>query len=144
MAQILNEVVSLADWRTYFNAGVLVMDLNRLRDTGLIHVAEKFLEQTNYKTVYVDQDALNHVVNGAFVRLDLRWNVLANRRESDVNNADRDSERWIHMMPAPTSPGVAKGGGAHFGIGGFGWRPRNPPCCRCWRGPIWKRASGAD
>ncbi len=107
--KFLNEVVSLADWRTYFNAGVLVMDLNRLRDTGLIHVAEKFLEQTNYKTVYVDQDALNHVVNGAFVRLDSRWNVLANRRESDVNNADRDSEPWIPHYAGPYKPWSCEG-----------------------------------
>ena len=59
--KFLREVVRLADRKAYFNAGVMVMDLKRFRDTGLIHVAEEFLEQTNYKTVYVDQDALNHV-----------------------------------------------------------------------------------
>jgi lipopolysaccharide biosynthesis glycosyltransferase len=73
----LSEVVSLADWKTYFNAGVLVMDLNRFRNTGLVRAAEEFLERTEYKTPFVDQEALNHVIDGAFVRLDSRWNVLA-------------------------------------------------------------------
>ena len=60
--KFLSEVVRLADRKAYFNAGVLVMDLKRFRNTGLIQAAEEFLEQTNYKTVYVDQDALNHVI----------------------------------------------------------------------------------
>jgi lipopolysaccharide biosynthesis glycosyltransferase len=80
--KFLSEVVKLAGCKTYFNAGVLVLDLNRVRDTGLIQAAEEFLEQTNYATVFIDQDALNHVINGAFVRLDLRWNVFGNRPET--------------------------------------------------------------
>ena len=86
--KFLSEVVRLVDCKAYFNSGVLVMDLKRFRNTGLIHAAEEFLEQTNYKTVFVDQDALNHVINGAFVRLDSRWNALGNRSETDLNNAD--------------------------------------------------------
>jgi lipopolysaccharide biosynthesis glycosyltransferase len=108
--KFLRDVVRLADRKAYFNAGVLVMDLKRFRNTGLFHAAEEFLEQTNYKTVYVDQDALNHVANGAFVRLDSRWNVLASRRETDRNNADcenaasapsSDSEPWIIHYAGP-------------------------------------------
>jgi|GEM_PF-1773282 len=86
--KFLSEVVRLADYKAYFNAGVLVMDLKRFRNAGLIDAAEEFLEQTNYKTVFVDQDALNHVINGAFVRLDSRWNVFGNRSETDLNSAD--------------------------------------------------------
>jgi lipopolysaccharide biosynthesis glycosyltransferase len=106
----LSEVVRLADHEAYFNAGVLVMDLERFRTNGLNHAAEAFLERANYKTVYMDQDALNHVINGAFVRLDLRWNVLANRRATD---ADRDSaitaalshsNPWIIHYAGPRKP----------------------------------------
>jgi lipopolysaccharide biosynthesis glycosyltransferase len=98
--KFLNEVVSLADWKTYFNAGVLVMDLNRFRDTGLVHAAEEFLEQTNYKTPFVDQEALNHVVDGAFVRLDSRWNVLA---------ALGHSNPWIIHYAGPNKPWSCEG-----------------------------------
>jgi lipopolysaccharide biosynthesis glycosyltransferase len=107
--KFLRDVVRLADCKAYFNAGVLVMDLERFRNSGLIVAAEQFLEQTNYKTVYVDQDALNHVVNGAFVRLDSRWNVLANRRETEFNNAGRDPEPWILHYAGPYKPWSCEG-----------------------------------
>ncbi len=109
--KFLSEVVRVADHRAYFNAGVMVMDLKRFRATGLMHDAEAFLERTNYKTVYVDQDALNHTINGAFVRLDLRWNVLGNRRAT--NNADRETstpaalsqaDPWIIHYAGPRKP----------------------------------------
>ena len=98
--KFLTEVVSLADWKTYFNAGVLVMDLNRFRNTGLVHAAEEFLEQTNYTTPFVDQEALNHVIDGAFVRLDSRWNVLA---------ALGHSNPWIIHYAGPNKPWSCEG-----------------------------------
>ncbi len=98
--KFLSEVVSLADWKTYFNAGVLVMDLNRFRNTGLVHAAEEFLERTNYKTPFVDQEALNHVIDGAFVRLDSRWNVLAALGHCDP---------WIIHYAGPNKPWSCEG-----------------------------------
>jgi lipopolysaccharide biosynthesis glycosyltransferase len=98
--KFLREVVGLADWKTYFNAGVLVMDLNRFRNTGLIQPAEEFLERTNYKTPFVDQEALNHVIDGAFVRLDSRWNVLA---------ALGHSNPWIIHYAGPNKPWSCEG-----------------------------------
>jgi lipopolysaccharide biosynthesis glycosyltransferase len=98
--KFLSEVVSLADWKAYFNAGVLVMDLNRFRSTGLVHAADEFLEQTNYKTPFVDQEALNHVIDGAFVRLDSRWNVLA---------ALGHSNPWIIHYAGPNKPWSCEG-----------------------------------
>jgi lipopolysaccharide biosynthesis glycosyltransferase len=128
--KFLCDVVRLVDFKAYFNAGVLVMDLKRFRNTGLIHAAEDFLEQTKYKTVYVDQDALNHVVNGEFVRLDSRWNVLGNRRESGFNNADRDnataaplplsdSDPWIIHYAGPYKPWSCEGRRSTFWIRRF-------------------------
>jgi lipopolysaccharide biosynthesis glycosyltransferase len=116
--KFLSEVVRLADCKAYFNSGVLVMDLKRFRNTGLIHAAEEFLERTNYKTVFVDQDALNHVINAAFVRLDSRWNVLGNRSETDLNNADCEiaasaalshSDPWIIHYAGPYKPWSCEG-----------------------------------
>jgi lipopolysaccharide biosynthesis glycosyltransferase len=98
--KFLSEVVGLADWKTYFNGGVLVMDLNRFRNTGLVDAAEEFLVQTNYKTPFVDQEALNHVIDGAFVRLDSRWNVLA---------ALGHSNPWIIHYAGPNKPWSCEG-----------------------------------
>jgi hypothetical protein len=96
----LSEVVGLGDWKTYFNAGVLVMDLNRFRNTGLAQAAEEFLKRTHYKTPFVDQEALNHVIDGAFVRLDSRWNVLA---------ALGHSNPWIIHYAGPNKPWSCEG-----------------------------------
>jgi lipopolysaccharide biosynthesis glycosyltransferase len=118
--QFLAEVVGLVDCRAYFNAGVLVMNLDTIRNTGLIPSAEEFLKQTNYKTAFADQDALNHVINGAFVRLDPRWNVLGNRRKSELNNSDGEfatvshSDPWIIHYAGPYKPWSCEGQGTVF------------------------------
>lgn len=99
--QFLRKVVGLSDHKTYFNAGVLVMDLSKFRNTGLVQAAEEFLERANDKTMYVDQDALNHVIDGAFVRLDSRWNVLGVRAANDLSNA---TEPWVIHYAGPYKP----------------------------------------
>ena len=98
--KFLREVVRLSDSKAYFNAGVMVMDLKRFRSTSLIHAADEFLEQTNYETPFADQEALNHVVDGAFVRLDTRWNVLAALGHSDP---------WIIHYAGPYKPWSCEG-----------------------------------
>ncbi len=131
--KFLTEVVRLADYKAYFNAGVLVMDLNRIRKTGLILAAEEFLEQTNYKTIFADQDALNHVINGAFVRLDSRWNILGNRSETDFNSADSEialsltldqSDPWIIHFAGPNKPWICEG-----------------QCSTLWNRRFWQQAA---
>jgi lipopolysaccharide biosynthesis glycosyltransferase len=104
--KFLREIVGLADHKTYFNGGVLVMDLERFRSNDLMRAAEEFLEEKNYKTVYVDQDALNHVINGAFVRLDPRWNVLGSRSPTDLGDAAAliNSDPWIIHYAGPHKP----------------------------------------
>jgi len=96
----LREVVRLSDGKAYFNAGVMVMDLKRFRSTSLTHAAEEFLGKTNYETPFVDQEALNHAVDGAFVRLDTRWNVLAALGHSDP---------WIIHYAGPYKPWSCEG-----------------------------------
>jgi lipopolysaccharide biosynthesis glycosyltransferase len=109
--KFLHEVVGLADHKTYFNAGVMVMDLDRFRSSHLMRAAEQFLEQKNYKTVYVDQDALNHVINGAFARLDPRWNVLGSRNATELGDAAApiNSDPWIIHYAGPHKPWNGEG-----------------------------------
>ena len=116
--RFLRETVGLDDCQAYFNAGVMVMDLARFRRAGLIGAAEQFLQQRDYQTAFVDQDALNHVINGAFVRLDSRWNVLGNRGETTGNAAGDDaaspaapheSYPWILHYAGPYKPWNCEG-----------------------------------
>jgi lipopolysaccharide biosynthesis glycosyltransferase len=89
----LRDVVGLSDWSAYFNSGVLVMDLERFRANGLAQIARAFMERTRSTRFFIDQDALNHVVDGAFARLDARWNVHAVRRIEDFCGADEHLSR---------------------------------------------------
>ncbi len=77
----LENEVGLKDPRSYFQSGVLVMDLERMRGLGL---AEEMVGlAVSRKWRWPDQDILNRVAQAsapdgrdAYVRLDPRWNVL--------------------------------------------------------------------
>lgn len=76
----------------YFQAGVLLMNLAELRRTV---TPEEFLElSTQRMWRWLDQDVLNKVVNGNYVRVHMRWNYLMDwqhlRRTHIVANAPAD------------------------------------------------------
>lgn len=66
--------------RDYFNAGVLLLNLKKLRDDKvderLLHFARKFSPLE-----FQDQDALNAVFGSNVVFLDLAWNVIKNAKD---------------------------------------------------------------
>lgn len=59
----------------YFNAGALLMDLERIRSEGGFRDALKFLIERNPRLA--DQDALNWMFWGRWRKLDPMWNVQA-------------------------------------------------------------------
>jgi lipopolysaccharide biosynthesis glycosyltransferase len=59
----------------YFNAGLQVIDLERVRAEGLFSAALDFVMQHDAKLLFGDQDALNYVFWGRWKPLDPAWNV---------------------------------------------------------------------
>ena len=60
----------------YFNAGVLLMNVDALRNMGLADKVKGFFDK--YDAEVVDQDALNHLIaRESIVYLDPSWNVQA-------------------------------------------------------------------
>lgn len=60
----------------YFNAGVLVLNLAKWRKDNFTATCLEYAKITD-KTLYcLDQDILNSVLNGNWVRLDMRWNLV--------------------------------------------------------------------
>lgn len=60
----------------YFNAGLLLIDMNRWREAG---VASKIVDFTNrgvMDRIYYDQDFLNILFRDDFHKLDAKWNVI--------------------------------------------------------------------
>lgn len=67
--------LQLPIWHKYFNAGVLVFDVEKLRKIDLVgRVYSAFKAHGNYITLQ-DQDILNIIFAGETLSLPLRWNV---------------------------------------------------------------------
>jgi lipopolysaccharide biosynthesis glycosyltransferase len=83
----------LLDWRTlgvrpdspYFNAGVLVIPIERWRQQDLF--ARTMALMTSHLFKDADQGALNVVVDGAWLALDPRWNLQAGHIVPDESMA---------------------------------------------------------
>lgn len=60
----------------YFNAGVLVIDIDRFADAGVLDRAVDFLDRKGRGALFNDQDALNVALQGDFQVLDPRWNFM--------------------------------------------------------------------
>ena len=59
----------------YFNAGLIVMDVDLWRERNLTALLYDYLR--SYRVAFYDQDALNAVLGNTWKSLDLRWNVVA-------------------------------------------------------------------
>lgn len=88
----LHDELGMDDPHDYFQAGVLLMNLAELRRTV---TAQEFLSiSTERMWRWLDQDVLNKVVNGEYVRIPMKWNYLMDwqhlRRAHIVSNAAPD------------------------------------------------------
>ena len=75
----------------YFNAGVLLIDLERWRKERISEKALKYLAQ-HPQTPFADQDAINVACDGLWKKLDTRWNFHNNhykKRIADMMPGDK-------------------------------------------------------
>lgn len=68
--------LGVPDAGRYFNTGVMVMDLGRLRSSGLMQAAERVPRERRVPIPWVDQDALNVTLWAERLDLHPRWNVM--------------------------------------------------------------------
>lgn len=101
----------------YLNAGLLVIDLDNWRHHDIAARTLAFLaERPGLR--FMDQDALSYVMQGRFVRLDTRWNAMANcagapdrRLKTRLSSAGR---RWERVRTAwRTDPWIIHYAGAN-------------------------------
>ena len=84
--EYVEKVVWVASYKTYFNAGMLIMNLDELRKTDFQGKFLYLLETVKYSVVQ-DQDYLNRICKGRVKLLDKSWNVMPNATK-DINEAD--------------------------------------------------------
>jgi len=94
--------------RNYFNAGVLLIDLDRWRAESISERALDYLKRCHY-SYYADQDALNFACDGHWKILDRRWNYQDHLRVR------------ITDMPPEQRPGIV-----HFVTEKKPWNTRIP------------------
>jgi lipopolysaccharide biosynthesis glycosyltransferase len=66
--------LGLAASAPYFNAGVLLIDLDRWRSDGVERRATEYLRRHSRRVYFFDQEALNAALAGEWGALDERWN----------------------------------------------------------------------
>jgi lipopolysaccharide biosynthesis glycosyltransferase len=76
---------SFASELPYFNSGVLLINLARWQTEDISGLALEFLSRHPVGLKYPDQDALNAVLAGRWLKLDSRWNVTS--RQADASSA---------------------------------------------------------
>lgn len=60
---------------SYFNAGVLLINLRRWRELNVMQTSIEFINQYRDKIHYWDQDALNYVLQDQWLRVESQWNA---------------------------------------------------------------------
>lgn len=58
----------------YFNAGVMLINIKLWREYNIGQKCLDYLENNSELCIATDQDALNHVIDGAYTELPPRWN----------------------------------------------------------------------
>ena len=59
----------------YFNTGVMLLNLKKIRQDKFFQQCISWLEKHGDRAKYCDQDGLNAILLGAFMRLHPKWNV---------------------------------------------------------------------
>ena len=101
----------------YFNAGVLLLNLNKLRKDNIQNKLYEFAYQ-NSPLEYQDQDVLNAVLGNSIKYLEPNWNVLQGtlfpafiKRHNEFKNAYKDA--YIFHFISKNKPWIIHHAGAY-------------------------------
>lgn len=78
LKEYVEKAVGVDKWEDYFNSGVLVMNLDKMRQDMIQEKFVYLLDKYNFKTVAPDQDYLNAICKNKVVYLDKGWDVMPN------------------------------------------------------------------
>lgn len=68
--------LDLKSAKDYFNSGLLLMNIKKCREDNFEQICLTFAKETKKIMYCLDQDILNGVLQGNWLRLDLSWNVV--------------------------------------------------------------------
>jgi lipopolysaccharide biosynthesis glycosyltransferase len=127
--------LGLAEQAKYFNAGVMLIDLDRWRQDEIGEQASDYLRERGEDVMFWDQEGLNAVLCGRWGELDVRWNYCSGFTPRELPESAR-LEPWIvhfagtlkpWLLPAPESGPRALFYRLLDETPWVGWRPRRTP-----------------
>ena len=83
---IIKAKLNLGDRARYFNAGVLMINVERWRVDRIGPRALQFARKHSDLITYWDQCALNHIVRGEYCILNRKWNLQRHHMVSEFSN----------------------------------------------------------
>jgi lipopolysaccharide biosynthesis glycosyltransferase len=81
----------------YFNAGVLLVDVDHWRDDDIAGRALTHVLENGRRLFFFDQEALNVALAGKWNKLDDRWNYSANSQHAKFQSPEHDSPSIVHF-----------------------------------------------
>ncbi|WP_431936291.1 glycosyltransferase family 8 protein [Micromonospora sp. RP3T] len=94
----LRDEATLDPQASYFNSGMLLIDLARWRDADVTGRALDYIARHADAARYPDQDALNHVLFGRWLRLSHRWNHMMGWRLEPAYGGDPAQASLVHCV----------------------------------------------
>ena len=85
--EYVEKVVGVASYKNYFNAGMLVMNLDELRKFKFQDKFLYLLENIKFSVIQ-DEDYLNRICKGRVKLLSTEWNVMPVVKDSDIKEED--------------------------------------------------------
>ena len=86
LIQMKNVIYPPYKAKTYFNSGVLLLNLEKLRQINFIEKAIKLTAELYNKLLFADQDIFNIIFQNNYKQLDCRFNLMAHVK-ANINKA---------------------------------------------------------
>lgn len=119
----------------YFNAGVLLLDLNRWRQNGISDQVLRYLRTYSEDVQMVDQEGLNAVLADNWKPLDLKWNAMSHL----VNFEDWTASSFKERVRPKRDELLQDPYIYHFAGGSKPWQIAcNHPAQLQWIGYLWE------
>lgn len=112
-----NEYLGIDDTKKTFNSGVMLMDLNIMREYKSSHQLKQFLCNYNKKTKLHDQAAFNAVFKNKWKELPLKWNVQVSMLCNTYKKLGLEKNMYFNLYKHP--------GIIHFTSNSKPWQLRN-------------------
>lgn len=95
----------------YFNAGVMVIDINKWKNQNISRLLIETLKKIDFKLHFWDQDLFNHYFDGSYVEFNdiFNWNIILENTYSKLEESKIFENVILFHFYGKTKPWVSRG-----------------------------------